>query len=550
METMSSWRATYVPGRWLVLGGPTSLVVMQPAPAHMSGLVSDLWEDVLSAADVSDLAQRFTAFRLDLMPHFAAFFWDEDGMHSLVRGGLRAVDPDTGEVVAEGEGFRTWNEVGLQSLQRVRVDMDELGDEPLLALPLAVGVVLASSVTIDSTQTVPLVPPVTATGDVWAPSVAASASPEADAVPSAPAIAEAAPATAEEDSWGVRDAGPVTPVELLVDENGDGIPDAQQQGEPEGEQADALTIPLGGAVPEPWRPDPFSLEAEAGPHVSEEKTEAFPFEAPTSPFGQPQVGLPGPSFVGQPFPDQPFSGQPFTEQPFTEQPFTAPYGVAQPVYPPFVPGAPFPTGPRVSPVPPPAARRAASPDTGPVEPLVPGLSVTEGIGTDGIVLSPGVVQPRTGGGANDLVLAALCAYGHPNRPGSARCRVCGNSVDNAGARLVQRPVLAQLVTAQGARVDVKGTVLVGRAPQAKPGDDDAALLAVPSPNSDISRTHVMVTVHFWDVVATDLHSTNGTTLVRPGQAPVRMMPGAPVTVEPGTILDLGDGGLITVGLPG
>jgi len=53
----------------------------------------------------------------------------------------------------------------------------------------------------------------------------------------------------------------------------------------------------------------------------------------------------------------------------------------------------------------------------------------------------------------------------------------------------------------------------------------------------------------WDIVATDLHSTNGTMLVRPGQAPVRMMPGTPVTVEPGTILDLGDGGVITVGLP-
>jgi hypothetical protein len=28
-----------------------------------------------------------------------------------------------------------------------------------------------------------------------------------------------------------------------------------------------------------------------------------------------------------------------------------------------------------------------------------------------------------------------------------------------------------------------------------------------------------------------------------------MMPGTPVTVDPGTILDLGDGGVITVGLP-
>ncbi|HET7724874.1 MAG TPA: FHA domain-containing protein, partial [Propionibacteriaceae bacterium] len=252
---------------------------------------------------------------------------------------------------------------------------------------------------------------------------------------------------------------------------------------------------------------------------------------------------PGPSFVAQPFPDQPFP-----EQPFTEQPFTAPYGSTQPSYPPFAPGVPLPTGPAVSPVPPPAARRGVPPATGPEEQFVPGLSASDAIRTDRI-LPPDIVASRTGTSGNDLVLASLCAQGHPNRPGSARCRVCGNSVDNAGPRLVQRPVLAQLVTAQGARVDVRGTVLVGRAPQAKPGDENVALLPVPSPNSDISRTHVMVAVHDWDVVATDLHSTNGTMLVRPGQPPVRMMPGAPVTVEPGTVLDLGDGGVITVGLP-
>src|SRR5664279_5406688 len=95
METVSNWRATYVPGRWVVLAGPTSVVIMQPAPAHMSGLLSDLWQDVVSAADIADLAQKFSAFRLDIMPHFAAFFWAEDGMHSLIRGGLRAVDAET-----------------------------------------------------------------------------------------------------------------------------------------------------------------------------------------------------------------------------------------------------------------------------------------------------------------------------------------------------------------------------------------------------------------------------------------------------------------------
>jgi hypothetical protein len=152
-------------------------------------------------------------------------------------------------------------------------------------------------------------------------------------------------------------------------------------------------------------------------------------------------------------------------------------------------------------------------------------------------------------GSDNLILAVVCSFGHPNPPGSPRCRRCGQPVDNANPRLVHKPVLAQLITAGGARVEVTDVVLIGRAPSAQAGDGNPILLPIPSPNSDISRTHLRVAVKDWDIIATDLHSTNGTMLVRPGQAPVRMMPGTPVTVDPGTILDLGDGGVITVGLP-
>ena len=34
-QTFGAWRATYTPGSWVVLAGPSSLVVMQPAaPRH------------------------------------------------------------------------------------------------------------------------------------------------------------------------------------------------------------------------------------------------------------------------------------------------------------------------------------------------------------------------------------------------------------------------------------------------------------------------------------------------------------------------------------
>jgi hypothetical protein len=230
----------------------------------------------------------------------------------------------------------------------------------------------------------------------------------------------------------------------------------------------------------------------------------------------------------------------------------------QPNYPPNpLYGGPLsPNGaPMTSPVPPPAAYApSAPPPQGPGAPSEPGLPVSaDSADSDSTVFSTGIamthkpVAPRQG--TDNLVLAVVCSFGHPNPPGSPRCRRCGQPVDNANPRLVHKPVMAQLITAGGARIELTDTVLIGRAPAAQAGDGNPILLPVPSPNSDISRTHLKVAVKDWDIVATDLHSTNGTMLVRPGQAPVRMMPGTPVMVEPGTILDLGDGGVITVGLP-
>jgi FHA domain len=758
METVSSWRASYVPGRWVVLAGPTSVVIMQPAPAHMSGLLSDLWQDVVSAADVGDLAQKFSAFRLDLMPHFAAFFWAEDGMHSLIRGGLRAVDAETGDVVAEGEGFHTWNEVGLQSVRQVRVDMDELDDEPVLQLPLAVGVVLAASITIDATQKVQLVLP-TAAAEVEVPEgpaepaddeahdapVEAVEEPAAESVddeavaeePAAeeplvdePAVEEPAaeddveeptadedaqrhgespvlaaglalagaaavgpaitaplafhagepalpespepsdqeadvlpaedadvlpaedadvlpaedadvlpPEDAEQfvaeqslpietddhqpedenshetsapgepswpaspepvghpdgDAWGIRDQESVVPVDLFVDEDGDGVPDAQQGGldlgsEPADAPAESVALEveapeapqaegfpgfpgadvaqhqggfLASAVPAPSG----AAQAPQGPPPGWNQPQQAPYAQPQpNPYGPPQGQVPGmpfavpsaspyaapqaPSYPGQAYPGQPFPGQPFPGQALQSQP--GQYGLPQqPIYPP----SPQYGGPMTSPVPPPAAYApAAPPPQGPGAPSEPGLPVSaDSADSDSTVFSTGIamthkpVAPRQG--SDNLVLAVVCSFGHPNPPGSPRCRRCGQPVDNANPRLVHKPVMALLITAGGARIELTDTVLIGRAPSAQAGDGNPILLPIPSPNSDISRTHLKVAVKEWDIVATDLHSTNGTMLVRPGQAPVRMMPGTPVTVEPGTILDLGDGGVITVGLP-
>lgn len=159
MAAVGQWRATYVPGDWLVLCGPSSLVVIEPPGAGWSALAAELWQEVLSSSSLVDLAARLAAYGLDSMPSFAALFWSPDGMRSLVRGSVRLVDPDTDRLVASGEGVQTWSEVGLAELTRVRIDIgsearggpERTGEEgDVLWLPLVVGAVRASSVVLDA----------------------------------------------------------------------------------------------------------------------------------------------------------------------------------------------------------------------------------------------------------------------------------------------------------------------------------------------------------------------------------------------------------------
>ena len=158
-RTVGRWRASYTPGSWLVLCGPTTAVVLEPADASWAGLVETLWTEVVAAGSIGELASRLAAYRIDTMPSFAAFFWGPDGMRSLVRGQVRVCNPDTDEIVAEGAGVQTWTEVGLGGLLRVRVDLPGDPDPAAPALPLVVGVVTASSLSLDASAAARLTSP-------------------------------------------------------------------------------------------------------------------------------------------------------------------------------------------------------------------------------------------------------------------------------------------------------------------------------------------------------------------------------------------------------
>jgi hypothetical protein len=107
---------------------------------------------------------------------------------------------------------------------------------------------------------------------------------------------------------------------------------------------------------------------------------------------------------------------------------------------------------------------------------------------------------------------------------------------------------ARMVLSTGVVVDLDRAVLVGRAPQVArvTNRELPRLVTVPSPQQDISRTHAEVRAEGDVVLVTDLDSTNGVHVARPGQGARRLHPGEPSVVDPGEVVDLGDGVTFTV----
>ena len=105
-----------------------------------------------------------------------------------------------------------------------------------------------------------------------------------------------------------------------------------------------------------------------------------------------------------------------------------------------------------------------------------------------------------------------------------------------------------LALSTGAHVPLDRPVLIGRAPESARFNAGVQprLVTVPSPEQDISRTHVEVRAEGGHAVVTDLNSTNGTVVVQPGSPPRRLHPGEGASVTAGTVVDLGDGITLTV----
>jgi uncharacterized RDD family membrane protein YckC len=92
----------------------------------------------------------------------------------------------------------------------------------------------------------------------------------------------------------------------------------------------------------------------------------------------------------------------------------------------------------------------------------------------------------------------------------------------------------------GERIVVVGPVLVGRRPEARPGEVVRHLVTLPSPDMSLSKTHLQVTMApDGALVVVDRGSTNGSVLLRQGLARP-LTGGRPATLLEGDVVRFGD----------
>lgn len=135
-----------------------------------------------------------------------------------------------------------------------------------------------------------------------------------------------------------------------------------------------------------------------------------------------------------------------------------------------------------------------------------------------------------------------CTNGHANPPAATRCRQCQAVIEQVDPVTMPRPVLGALEFSNGMRVVLDRPAVIGRSPRSErvSASEIPQLVVVPSPEADISRSHLEVRLEGWHVLVVDLDSTNGTVVTIPGQEPQRLRPKEEVPISPGTVVSLAD----------
>jgi CHAT domain-containing protein/FHA domain-containing protein len=143
-----------------------------------------------------------------------------------------------------------------------------------------------------------------------------------------------------------------------------------------------------------------------------------------------------------------------------------------------------------------------------------------------------------------MIEGVYCKNGHFNDPEARYCAVCGVSMGQLTEvrQMGRRPPLGALILPDGSVSQLDADYVLGREPvlDSSVADGQARPLRLTDASGLVSRIHARVELDGWQVFISDLHSTNGTQILLPGE-------NAPTTLEPGVRAPLVAGAQIRLG---
>ncbi len=137
-----------------------------------------------------------------------------------------------------------------------------------------------------------------------------------------------------------------------------------------------------------------------------------------------------------------------------------------------------------------------------------------------------------------------CPQGHLNHPEARWCAECRQPLALGPGVLVkgERPPLGRLILDQGPEILLDETLVLGRLTGSGPGAQPQGaprLVQVRDDSGLLSRKHVEFRLVEWTVQILDLHSANGTYVSTPNTVEVRLAPGRPHILIPGSRIRAG-----------
>lgn len=473
----------YRPGQWYLIVVPGALVALPPDVS--SEVVARLWDRLpaeKTLASVVDVLTSSAGGSFSSLPPFAAAVAEGKDVRIALRGGVVARVSSGEDAVQEftGAEVTTWSERFVGGATRIEITVE--GTDAASGLPVQSGVVRAAAVSaeLEASDAEPIVAVLGPVPMIESEPAGVSAAVLGE-IPAPPlAFFGAATAAAVAQVAVGSDVGVEPDVVISPESEGDSEPeDADESGPAEADpEEDAGAIEI---EPDVAATDGSSAEPSDEQEREDDSEDAPDDEPVDAPEDEPiDDSVDGNTLIPTDAPMVSPSDIDDFEELFGQTVHTAPALVDAPPQPPF-----------------------------PLD--------AEG-DHDGATISADELRalrqrPAVGNDAPTQVIPVASA-------GSGRIRVSTGQV-----------------------VELDRTVIIGRRPRSQRGSGENLphLVAVESPQQDISRSHLEVRPDADTVVVIDLHTTNGSTLLRPGVDPVRLHPGEQTLVLSGDVVDLGDG---------